>query len=305
MDHVSNVICGGIAGIVSDLLLYPLDTLKTRSQVNKDILFQSKAKATYIPQKLIKKRNIKTNSLYSGLFILLSGDLPSSAAFYGVYELTKDILNANKETKKPLIPLPCIYFMGSSFGQITSLIIRNPFEVVKQQLQAGLYSGTGEAFYNIYRLQGIRGLYAGFFSTLIREIPFDGIQFVLWEKFKSLHYSYRLSHYISDKGNLNISSGNVIVSALSGSFAGGVAGAITNPLDVVKTRMMTQGEKKMYKSTWDCLTKIAVDEGTSSLFKGLGLRVTWLTLGGFVFFAVLEAGKVTVKPILIKDYKLH
>eukprot|EP00375_Theileria_parva_P000781 XP_763451.1 hypothetical protein [Theileria parva strain Muguga] len=173
------------------------------------------------------------------------------------------------------MPLSFIYFMGSSFGQITSLVIRNPFEVVKQQLQAGLYTGTGEAFYNIYRLQGIRGLYA------------------------------ELSHYISDKGKLNISTGNVIVSALSGSFAGGVAGALTNPLDVVKTRMMTQGEKKMYKSTWDCLTKIAVDEGTSALFKGLGLRVTWLTLGGFVFFAVLEAGKVTVKPILIKDYKIH
>ncbi|UKK01251.2 mitochondrial carrier protein [Theileria orientalis] len=303
MDHVANVVCGGIAGVVADLSLYPLDTLKTRSQVKKEILFPNKP--DFLKYKIVYKpsRNFRGTSLYSGLAVLIGGDLPSSAAFYGIYELTKDKLHANKDSdKKAVFPLPVIYFLGSTFGQISSLVIRNPFEVVKQQLQAGLYTRTAEAFYNIQRLQGFRGFYAGFFSTLMREIPFDGIQFVLWEKFRSLDSASRLSCFIADKLNVSRSSGHVIVSALCGSVAGGISGALTTPLDVAKTRLMTQGKNRLYKSTWDCLSKIAADEGPNSLFKGLGLRVSWLTIGGFIFFAVLEAGKVTIRPAIVGSY---
>lgn len=63
---------------------------------------------------------------------------------------------------------------------------RNPFEVIKQQMQAGLYASPYATFQSIRRTQGYRGLYAGFLPTLMREIPFDGIQFVLWEKLKTL-----------------------------------------------------------------------------------------------------------------------
>ncbi|EKX72792.1 mitochondrial carrier protein, putative [Theileria equi strain WA] len=306
MDHIANVICGGIAGLVADLLIYPLDTLKTRSQVKKDLLNICKPVINKnAPQKGVKRGAYKytvtgRNSLYSGLGVLVCGDLPSSAAFYGVYEFTKDKFNAQKDSKEePKLPLPLIYFIGSTLGQVTSLVIRNPFEVVKQQMQAGIYSNASQAFCTIHQIQGVRGLYAGFFSTLMREIPFDGIQFILWEKFKAMESAEKFTTYLSYKANITQTSGNVIVSALCGSFAGGVAGAVTMPLDVAKTRMMTQGENRLYKSTFDCLSKVARDEGSFALFKGLGLRVSWLTLGGFVFFAALEAGKVTIKPLLI------
>ena len=54
-------------------------------------------------------------------------------------------------------------------------------QVVKQQMQAGLHGSTQDALRNILRSEGFRGFYAGFLSTVAREIPFDAIEFALYE----------------------------------------------------------------------------------------------------------------------------
>lgn len=291
MDHIANVVCGGIAGFVSDALFYPLDTLKTRSQLDKSVQVEIRH--------MSRIRGYR--SLYTGFSALALGDIPSGAAFYGIYEFTKDVLsdhNQRTSNDEMKLPLPVIHFMGSSLGQLCSLIIRNPFEVIKQQMQAGLHPTPYATFLSIRTTQGMRGLYAGFLPTLMREIPFDGIQFVLWEKLKTLQSAKDLSHYISDKANISENMGGVIVSALCGSFAGGCAGIATVPLDVVKTRLMTQGTSKTYTSAMDCATKILQHEGPGALFTGMWIRTAWITLGGFIFFASLEAGKLKIKPMI-------
>ncbi|GFE55498.1 mitochondrial carrier protein [Babesia ovis] len=179
MDHLANVICGGIAGFAADALLYPLDTLKTRSQLERNLKVERRH-MQHIP---------RYRSLYTGFFVLALGDVPSSAAFYGIYEFTKDVLSGGHpgpDKGGSTLPLPLVHLMGSSCGQFCSLLIRNPFEVVKQQMQAGLYSSSYDTFRSIRRTQGYKGLYAGFFPTLMREVPFDGIQFMLWERLKTL-----------------------------------------------------------------------------------------------------------------------
>lgn len=70
------------------------------------------------------------------------------------------------------------------------------------------------------------GVYRGYGTTLAREIPFAFIQFPLWEYFKK--------HWQSSTGLLLTSP----ASALCGACAGGIAAAITTPLDVAKTRIM-------------------------------------------------------------------
>ena len=53
----------------------------------------------------------------------------------------------------------------------------------------------------------------------------------------------------------------------AGAGAGAFTGVATTPLDVVKTRLMTQGRKGTYKGVLDCFQKIIADEGSSALFK--------------------------------------
>ncbi|KAG6439901.1 Mitochondrial carrier family protein [Babesia bovis T2Bo] len=288
MDHLSNVICGGIAGFAADALLYPLDTLKTRSQLERNLQIERRH-MRHIP---------RYRSLYTGFFVLALGDVPSTAAFYGIYEFTKDVLNGDQGKGNGWIPLPVVHLLGSSCGQFCSLLIRNPFEVIKQQMQAGLYSTSYETFRSIRRTQGYKGLYAGFFPTLMREVPFDGIQFVLWERLKTLQSAKRFSQYIATKADVTNDTGDVVVSALCGSFAGGCAGIATVPLDVVKTRLMTQGSAKTYASATECARRIVREEGVRALFSGMWIRTAWITLGGFVFFATLELGKLKIRPVL-------
>ncbi|KAK1936465.1 Mitochondrial substrate carrier family protein [Babesia divergens] len=301
MDHIANVVCGGIAGFVADALLYPLDTLKTRSQLEKKLKVEIRH----------MHRVESYRSLYNGFSALALGDVPSGAAFYGIYEFTKDVLAEHNEQANErgiAVPLPLVHFMASSFGQLCSLIIRNPFEVIKQQMQAGLYASPYATFQSIRRTQGYRGLYAGFLPTLMREIPFDGIQFVLWEKLKTLQSAKslvlsilaELSAHIAQKANISNDMGDVLVSALCGSFAGGCAGIATVPLDVVKTRLMTQGSVKTYSSAIDCVRKILREEAHTALFTGMWIRTAWITLGGFIFFASLEVGKLKIKPLLTR-----
>jgi solute carrier family 25 S-adenosylmethionine transporter 26 len=52
-----------------------------------------------------------------------------------------------------------------------------------------------------------------------------------------------------------------------GALAGAVTGVLTTPLDVIKTRMMTQGVSGRYSSIVDCATKIAKEEGAAAFLK--------------------------------------
>ncbi|KAJ6920307.1 s-adenosylmethionine carrier 1 [Populus alba x Populus x berolinensis] len=77
-----------------------------------------------------------------------------------------------------------------------------------------------------------------------------------------------------------------------------ITGAMTTPLDVVKTRLMVQGSANQYKGIFDCARTIAKEEGTHALLKGLGPRVLWIGVGGAIFFGVLEK----TKQILAQRY---
>ena len=58
-----------------------------------------------------------------------------------------------------------------------------PVEVVKQRLQAER-SVMSQVIRNAVREEGFLGLYRGWGSTLVREIPFSALQFPLWESLK-------------------------------------------------------------------------------------------------------------------------
>lgn len=79
--------------------------------------------------------------------------------------------------------------------------------------------------------------------------------------------------------------------AACGSFSGAVAGAATCPFDVVKTRMMLGHKTKEglpYVGTLNSMKTIYAQEGWRALFHGLGPRVGWITIGGYVFFGAYE-----------------
>ncbi|CAH9105705.1 unnamed protein product [Cuscuta europaea] len=250
-------IAGAAAGVVVETVLYPIDTIKTRLQVVRG------------------GGEIIMKGLYSGLAGNLAGVLPASAIFVGVYEPTKQfLLKSFPENFSALAHLT-----AGAVGGAASSIVRVPTEVVKQRMQTGQFASAPDALRLIISKEGFRGLYAGYGSFLLRDLPFDAMQFCIYEQL-------RLGYKLAAKRDLNDGE-----NAMIGAFAGAVTGAITTPLDVIKTRLMVQGSTKQYQGVIHCIGTIAREEGTSALFKGMGPRVLWIGIGGSIFFGVLEKTK--------------
>lgn len=216
--------------------------------------------------------------LYSGLAGNLAGVLPASAIFVGVYEPTKrKLLESFPENLSALAHLT-----AGAIGGAVSSIVRVPTEVVKQRMQTGQFASAPDAVRLIVATEGFRGLYAGYGSFLLRDLPFDAIQFCLYEQLR-MGYKLAAKRDLKDPEN-----------AMIGAFAGAITGAITTPLDVIKTRLMIQGSTKQYEGILHCVSSIVKEEGASTLFKGMGPRILWIGIGGSIFFGVLERVKQLV-----------
>ena len=116
-----------------------------------------------------------------------------------------------------------------------------PSEVLKTRLQlqgrynnpffnSGYnYRSTIDAARMIVRTEGFGALFHGYKATLWRDLPFSALQFTFYEKERDWAKLYM--------GSSNIGLPLEIATAAS---AGGMAGVLTTPLDVVKTRIQTQ-----------------------------------------------------------------
>lgn len=264
---VEGAIAGATAGVVVETALYPIDTIKTRLQ------------AARSGGKIVFK------GLYSGLAGNLAGVLPASAIFVGVYEpLKRKLLTVFPDHLSSVAHLT-----AGAAGGATASLIRVPTEVVKQRMQTGQFPSAHSAVRQILAKEGVRGLYAGFGSFLLRDLPFDAIQFCIYEQLR-IGLKKAVNRDLLD-----------VETALIGATSGAITGAVTTPLDVIKTRLMTQGAKAHYKGIGDCVSKIIKEEGTGALLKGIGPRVMWISIGGSIFFAVLERTKQLLAARTLPD----
>ncbi|KAJ9553742.1 hypothetical protein OSB04_017787 [Centaurea solstitialis] len=226
-------IAGGTAGVVVETALYPIDTIKTRLQAARG------------------GGKIVLQGLYSGLAGNLVGVLPASALFIGVYEPAK---------QKLLKMLPdnlsaVAHLTAGAIGGVAASLVRVPTEVVKQRMQTRQFASAPDALRLIVSKEGFKGLYAGYGSFLLRDLPFDAIQFCIYEQL-------RIGYKLAARRDLNDPENAAI-----GAFAGALTGAITTPLDVIKTRLMIQGSGNQYKGIVDCVQTILREEGPPALLK--------------------------------------
>lgn len=269
------LLAGGVAGTTVDLTLFPLDTLKTRLQSSEGFFASGGFRG-----------------IYRGVGSAALGSAPGAAFFFCTYEATKSTLaqarrrtsgdgSGNNNTSSAVD-----HMLAASLGEVAACSVRVPTEVVKQRAQAGQHGGSSLSSLRAILarradvgLPGVwRELYRGWGITILREVPFTVIQFPLWEALKS----YSRGRKTSSGSHAGGTSSDVSAaeSALYGSVSGGVAAAVTTPLDVLKTRVMLSTERQR---VWDVVTGILRQHGVRPFFAGIGPRVMWISIGGAVF----------------------
>ncbi|KAM9860087.1 mitochondrial S-adenosylmethionine carrier protein [Aulostomus maculatus] len=271
-EFVASLVAGGCAGMCVDLTLFPLDTIKTRLQSQ---------------QGFYKAGGFR--GIYAGVPSAAVGSFPNAAAFFVTYDCVKSLLGAggllgaSSVLAAPHVT-PVTHMVAASLGEIVACLIRVPTEVVKQRTQACPSSTTYHMLLATLKEEGVRGLYRGYRSTVLREIPFSLVQFPLWEYLKSL-WSWRQGHTLYSWQ-----------AAVCGAFAGAVAAFVTTPLDVVKTRIMLAkaGSPTASGNIPLVLYDVWRSRGLTGLFAGSLPRMTFISAGGFIFLGAYEKVRRTL-----------
>lgn len=226
------MIAGSIGGAIGDLAMYSIDTVKTRQQGAPGFEQFSTLRSTYT--NILKNEGV-VRGLYAGIFPAMVGCIPGTAIFFGAYEALKRLMLSYG------LPDTICHLTAGLTGDLAASVVYVPSEVLKTRLQlqgqfnnphfnSGFnYRSTLHACKTIVNKEGPSALFHGYKATLFRDLPFSALQFAFYERFKIL----------KDKWRPNESRGSVYEMA-SGFLAGALAGGLTTPFDVVKTRIQTQ-----------------------------------------------------------------
>ncbi|CAN9351115.1 unnamed protein product [Alternaria sp. RS040] len=231
--YLHAMLAGGIGGTTGDMLMHSLDTVKTRQQGDPHMppKYTSMGNTYYT----IWRQEGFRKGLYGGVQPAFLGSFAGTVCFFGAYEWTK-------RTMMDYGVAPSVaYFSAGLLADLAAAPAYVPSEVLKTRLQlqgrynnpyfnSGYnYRGTVDAARTIARTEGYSALFHGYKATLWRDLPFSALQFAFYEEERDWAKRYM--------GSNNIGLPLEIITA---GTAGGMAGVITTPLDVVKTRIQTQ-----------------------------------------------------------------
>ncbi|KAI8052478.1 mitochondrial carrier domain-containing protein [Syncephalis plumigaleata] len=241
-QYQNNFISGGVALALAYAIMHPLDTFKTRLQA-------TAVTATVSPpiKGLLSKETLSI--LSKGFLASVTGAAPQGALRLATYELAKGYLMHVPPVSERSHPVPGwmpqlsqvpASAVAATIGDLTSSIAKVPREVITTRLQAGTATSSRAAIEQVLNTEGVRGLFRGFWSTTLRDVPFMMILFTTYENFKLAHQrGWRpLGGHPHENGDVN--GVPTLASTLFGGVSGAIAGFLTTPFDVIKTRVMTE-----------------------------------------------------------------
>jgi len=275
-----HVLAGAGAGLVEVLIMYPLDVVKTRWQLQ----VGSGTRQTVLGAFRDVVRQEGLLNLYRGIIAPILAEAPKRALKFSSNEQYKKLLLSTNRPGEKLTQLQSV-IAGAGAG-MTEAVINCPFELVKVRMQArenlGLYSNTWDATTKIVSKEGVLALYNGLEAQLWRNGTWNAAYFgtINWAK-----------NNIPTPGW----AGDSYKNFQAGLIAGTLATTLNNPFDVVKSRVQNvlPGQTRRYNWTLPGIVKVWREEGFKALYKGYVPKVLRLGPGGgimlvgFEFFAKL------------------
>ena len=237
-----------VAGLTQHAALHPLDTLKVRLQYSKGVPMSTsvrgalgdalrdlelppgttKAARPQPPKesrlwraplvvdlvgatRLLRRTPLK--SLYAGLVPSLVAVVPTAVVYMPVYEAAAAVFGG-------VLPTPIVAPAAGVATGVACSLVRVPLSVAKSRVQLGLAPSAGAALRQAYATGGAAALYTGFGATLALDVAVAVVQFTAL-----------------DAGRRHLDIKN---SAALGFMASALSTACTEPVDVVRTRIMAQ-----------------------------------------------------------------
>ncbi|KAI3757513.1 hypothetical protein L6452_05053 [Arctium lappa] len=269
---------GGIAGAFTYVCLHPLDTIKTKLQTKgASKIYDNTFDAIF---KTFQSKGIL--GFYSGVSAVIVGSTVSSAIYFGTCEFGKSVLS-----KLPNYPPVLIPPTAGAMGNLISSAIMVPKELITQRMQTGAKGRSWEVLLRILEKDGILGLYAGYSATLLRNLPAGVL-------------SYSSFEYLKAAVLIKTKQANLepFQSVCCGALAGAISASLTTPLDVIKTRLMTQVHsetvEKIALGVSETVKQILKEEGWVGFTRGMGPRVVHSACFSAIGYFAFETARLTI-----------
>jgi solute carrier family 25 protein 44 len=279
-------------------LVYPIGLIKTRMQVIRDQQYRNSYDAF---KKILK--NEGPRGLYKGLSASLFGVLPAQAAYITTYEITKteslDLIRKTNLLKEySQYDYAVANFIGGGTASLASASVGVPLDVITQRLQIQSpsekltnfnYRGGVDAFFKIFKEEGVRGLYRGYGASIVTYSPTSA---VWWSSYSV----YKRTFAPLAKGNTIL---EMLIYSVCGALSGATSAVVTNTLDVAKTRLQTQhyspSTGKHPRNIFSMFIHIWKTEGLWKLWtRGLTARMTSMAItGSITIFAYENVKKIS------------
>ncbi|KZC06440.1 PREDICTED: kidney mitochondrial carrier protein 1 [Dufourea novaeangliae] len=278
-------IYGGLASIIAELGTFPLDTTKTRLQIQGQKLDKRHAHLKYSGMtdalvQISKQEGFK--ALYSGISSAILRQATYGTIKFGTYYSLKQTAMDKWETDDLVV----INVVCAALAGAISSAIANPTDVVKVRMQ--VTGGDSNlslfgCFQDVYKHEGIRGLWRGVGPTAQRAAIIAAVELPIYDYSKN-----KLMAFLED------SVTNHFLSSFIASMGSAVA---STPIDVVRTRLMNQRRVRttggvlpphIYNGSVDCFVQTFKNEGFLALYKGF--VPTWFRMGpwNIIFFITYE-----------------
>uniref|UniRef100_A0A673GCA5 Dicarboxylate carrier UCP2 n=1 Tax=Sinocyclocheilus rhinocerous TaxID=307959 RepID=A0A673GCA5_9TELE len=239
------VLSAGTAACIADLVTFPLDTAKVRLQIQGEKAATGAAKGIQYRGVFgtisTMVRTEGPRSLYNGLVAGLQRQMAFASIRIGLYDSVKSFYTRGKDNPNVGIRI----LAGCTTGAL-AVSVAQPTDVVKVRFQAQMklqgvsrrYSGTMQAYRQIFQHEGLRGLWKGVLQSC-----------------------YYLSTYAA------VLNDNLPCHFVSAFGAGFITTVIASPVDVVKTRYMNSPPGQ-YRSSLNCAWTMMTKEGPTAFYKG-------------------------------------
>ncbi|CAH8611757.1 unnamed protein product [Schistosoma haematobium] len=178
--------------------------------------------------------------------------------------------------------------IAGSLSGFTVRFLTQPLDVIKIRFQLQVedikpsgksyYTGLLQAFIRIYKEEGVYGLWKGHVPAQFLSITFCGAQFGSF---------YAIENLLTNQINLSSSSGWVH-DVIAGSVTGLIASTLSEPLDVMRTRLIAQGKNQVYSGFLCGMRHLIHEEGLFGLWRGLGPCLISVVPQTTVYFTVYE-----------------
>ncbi|WCJ19789.1 Mitochondrial substrate carrier family protein [Euphorbia peplus] len=323
-DAVINGLAGAGGGIIAQLITYPLQTVNTRQQTDRDPKKEKKKLGTVGLMCQVVK-NEGWERLYGGLTPSLVGTAASQGVYYYFYQIFRD--------KAEGIALERMKngFGDGSVGMLSSLLVAamsgcvnvlmtNPIWVVVTRMQTHTKVskkqqelavapdetilaaiepppfGTGHAIQEVYDEGGFLGFWRGVLPTLIM-VSNPSIQFMLYE---TMLKKLKRKRGLANKGANQVTALEIFFLGAAAKLG---ATVVTYPLLVVKSRLQAKQVKSAdkrhnYEGTLDAFLKMIRYEGFYGFYKGMSTKIVQSVLAAAVLFMVKEELVKGVRSLL-------